>query len=272
MILNAGDKKLKVIREVQKNEINDIYICKEEGSSIGTYHTLWLVKRREIAKKILRYEKYPCFSFKEGIYFLFPYEEPRPILNYFLSVAGDDVREEDIYRDCVVQCMASDIPYPILYLILKQGQLYLSKDGSIHFGYLLNLETISFGVTEKECAGACAELLCNLYSISHKVKNKMAIRLLEQKCRNHSYYNFTELLTDVRMLAEKPERKKYIRHWKEGIVSKKDQLFRILCVISMIMIFIVLIVFLMNLFLGDTALYRLFAPAIERIGTESLLQ
>lgn len=273
MILNTGDKKLKVIREVQKNEVSEVYICKEIENNIKTYHTLWMVKDRELAKKMLEYEQCSCFCVGETVCFLLPYEEPRPIQDYFIGVIGDNPGLEDgIYRACVVCCMASKISYPILYLMLKQGQLYLSKDGSIHFGYLLDLQKMSFDITEADCAIACAELICRLYQTSRKAKNKMAIRLLEQKCSNRSYYDFMGLLSDVRMFTGESVKKNYIGQWKEEIVSRKDKLFRILCMISIIMIVIVLIVFLMDLFLGDTALYRLFAPAIERIGTESLLQ
>ena len=141
MILNIGNRKLNCVQVIEENPVNNTYIC-EELEEIRKYYTVWELKERTIAKELLKCQEYTGYVYQERIYFLFPYEEPRLIMNYYWHVISEYPNlKEKILRECVIACMNSKVPYAVLLLILQQRQLYIEKDGSIHFGHLLSFES-----------------------------------------------------------------------------------------------------------------------------------
>ena len=88
MILNIGNKKLNCVQVIEENPVNNTYIC-EELEEIRKYYTVWELKERTIAKELLMCQEYTGYVYQERIYFLFPYEEPRLIMNYYWHVTSE---------------------------------------------------------------------------------------------------------------------------------------------------------------------------------------
>lgn len=273
MIRNTGSRQLFCLREVWDNEVNAVYVCEDMGDGIGTRYTVWEVKDREIAKKILQKSEYECFSHRDSLCFLFPYQEPRPITSYYLSVVGPEPdSRERIWKDLVVTCMNSRVPWPVLYLMLKQEQIDLSRDGSVHLGYLLNLEEYTADATEGQCACQCAGLLLRLLRQEPSKRTDLARQLLTAKLKKKRYTGFLELLRDIQMVTRKAEKESVRKRLKREAGKRKDRAYRVLAAISIVLAVLVLIMLLMKIFFGDIALFDLFRQSVKTIGTESLLQ
>lgn len=273
MILNTGSKRLSCIREVWNNATNAVYVCETADGSVKAYYTVWQVKDREIARKILRKNEYECFSHQGSLCFLFPYQEPRPVTSYYLSVAEREPESrERIWKDLVLSCMGCEVSYPILYQMLKQEQIYLSRDGSIHLGYLLNLEGFAAEATEGQCACLCAGLLLKLLKQEPSKRTDLARQLLAAKLDKKRYTGFLELLRDIQLITRKVEKESVKKKLEREAGKRKDKAYRALKVISIVLAVIVLIMLLMQLFFGDIALFDIFRQSMKAIGTESLLQ
>lgn len=271
MILETGTRTLRCIREVIRGKVNDVFVCEDRQEGVLKYHTLWMVKNRKTAKMLLAgWKACECFAYEEKLCFLLPYEKERSLERFYAgTVQKGQVSGESIWEALTAGCMTSRIPYPLLSLILEQGQVSLEKDGSIHFGYLIDLEEYDSQVTEEACAVKCARLLITL--MEQEGKRAAGKTLLERKVEKGEYQGFTQLYQDVKVLAQSSGRKKgkYSFQKKQQIYTR---LFHILKLICILLLILAGILFLTNLLLGDGALFRLLAPSIKQIGTESLLQ
>lgn len=273
MILNTGSKRLFCLREVWNNETNAVYVCEIMDGSVKALYTVWEVKDREIARKILEKSEYECFSHQGNLCFLFSYQEPRPIAAYYLSVVEREPESrERIWKDLVVSCMGSQVSYPILYQMLRQEQIYLSRDGSVHLGYLLNLKDFAAEATEGQCACLCAGLLLKLLEQEPPKRTDLARQLLTAKLDRKRYTGFLELLRDIQMVTRRIEKESVKKKLKREAEKRKDKAYRVLKVISIVLAVLVLVMLLMQLFFGDIALFDIFRQSIKVIGTESLLQ
>lgn len=272
MILNTKSRQLSCIQVVCNNETNAACVCKTADGGTVAYYTVLLVKNRTVARKMLKTNEYECFSHQDSLCFLFPYSEPRTITRYYLSVVEHRCgNREKIWKDLVVSCMTSGIAWPLMYLILNQEQVSLAGDGSIYFGYLLNLEEYTEEITEAMCANRCAKLLLELLRQEQK-QHDLGISLLTAKLSKGCYQGFLELLSDIQMVTAIGEKESVKAKLKRQVEKQKDKAFRVLVGTSVVLVVLVIIMLLMKLFLGDVSLFDIFRQSIKEIGTESLLQ
>ena len=149
--------------------------------------------------------------------------------------------------------------------------LNLASDGSVYFGYEMDLSKLDDTISEKECTDICAKILLKM--LQPKAGQKAtSYYLLEKKTANSSYTRFPDLYRDITIAAVS---KKKITVWfliKLWIKRNSDTIIGVLFWISLILAVITLSIILSRIFLGGNSWFRLLFNTFKKIGTESLLQ
>ena len=171
----------------------------------------------------------------------------------------------------ILACISAEIPYPILYLILRQKQLHLAKNHNVYLGFAINLEELDEKMTERDCAVQCAKILREL--LEPKASQKaISFQLLDKKISKKSYHKFTELYKDIRIAAAPRQRNSISGRFRAWFMRNRDQIFRIMLRICILLVILVLATFVTQAIFGDIPWLRLFINGFKKIGTESLLQ
>nr|DAL19929.1 MAG TPA_asm: hypothetical protein [Caudoviricetes sp.] len=279
MILDNGQEQYEVVRDVFVGKDHVVSVCKYLQSVSVEYKVIWLVKNRELAKKIIgvfsktvffREKEKSIFTYQDAVCFVLPYEEERPLMNFYLATVRMGVCSgQQIWQQLLVKCMSSELPKPILYLILRQRQIKISQDGNIYFQYELDVTELNPAVTEAECTMECARIIRELMDLEH-VSTQAAV-LIDRKLKRKGYIEFIDLYKDIKiMIHQEAEIKK--TSFREKIESRKDNIFRLLLVMGIILLVIVIVIAVLQWkFQGDSA-FRIFHYSVDQIGTESLLQ
>lgn len=280
MIYRSDRLTLRSVMDVFQGEINDVMICEEIYGSRECYYTLLAVKNHETVKKLLRIMKQSekgesccvdMFSSDNCFCMVFPYVKERKLSEFYMAKAMPLALCEEICLNLLLQCMTSSLPYPLLELVLKQGQIHLLKDNSIALGYCLDLSELDENSTQKECVTQCAIRVRELLQEKTSRKN-VSYQLLLKKIPKQSYREFRELYQDIRMSAVGME-KQSIKSRLKGFWNRNQT--RILCrllQLSVVLVILVGIMFLCNVIWGDIPFLRLFVNTFKQIGTESLLK
>lgn len=280
MIYRSDRLTLRSVMDVFQGKVNDIMICEELSGSRKCYYTLLAVKDHETVKKLLqilkRQEgKESCvedlFSFQNELCLVFPYIKERKLAEFYMAKAMPLAKCEKICMNLLLQCMASPLPYPLLELVLKQGQIHLRKDNSIALGYCLDLTELNENCTEKECAMRCAVQIRELLQDKSSKKN-ISYQLLLKKIPRQSYRTFRELYKDLKLSTEREE-KLSPREWVADTWRRHQAgILRFLLKLSVVLAVLVLILFLSHVIWGELPFLRLFVNTFKQIGTESLTQ
>ncbi len=267
--------RLKLTATYKEGNVNDIYIYQDIKSSDYRKYILWTVKSREIIKILAAMEELACvnaFAGEEGMCYLFTYMEPRPVMKFF---RGEEKTFKDyigIYRNIVSLCMTEKSSYPILYLLIKEKQIQMSRNGEVYFTYLICLDELDENITEEDCVRECAYFLLELME---EWDNKTCRQLIKKKADHNTYHSFAELYQDIGLLTEKKKYKLSERLFysfsrlDEGIKRRWIKIFLRLAVIVAVLAAVIL---LSRLIFGDIPGFRFLSPAFQRIGTESLRQ
>jgi hypothetical protein len=266
--------------DVFQGEINDVMICEEITGSRGSYYTLVAVKDHETVGKLLRVIKQSeqsmdccvdMFSSNHCFCMVFPYIKERRLADFYMAKAMSLAACEDICLNLLMQCMSSSLPYPLLELVLKQGQIHLLRDNSIVLGYCIDLQELDEKSGQKECTMQCALRIRELLQEKATKKN-VSYQLLLKKIPKQSYQGFRELYKDIRLSKTsigKPDIKKRLQgYWQQ----KQPAVFHVLLYLSVILAVVVLIMFLSNVIWGDIPFLRVFFNTFKQIGTESLIK
>ena len=281
MIYQSANLQLKSVRLVAKNEVNEIHICQNMTDTNKTMYTVIVVKDHDIVRKFLEiYENtehkaedtlVECFAHDGNHIIVFPYVRERPLMDFYRGDAMPIQQCEDVCTNTIIATMAGQLPWPVLYLILTQRQLNLSKDNSVYLSYAIDLKYLDETIREEDCVNACARILLEL--LEPKAGQKAtSYLLLDKKLSRKSYRRFTELYKDVQ-IASAPKKKIPIKsRIKAWFIRNKDNLFKILLVICIILVAFVLISLISQAIFGNVPWLRMFIRNFEIIGTESLLQ
>lgn len=278
MIYQSEHLTLRSVMDVFHGDVNDVMICEDVSDSRGSYYTLVAVKEHETVRKVLRIIKQSernmdccvdMFSSNNCFCMVFPYIKERRLEDFYMAKMLPLALCEEICLNLLLQCMSSSLPYPLLELVLKQGQIHLLKDNSIVLGYCIDLHDLNEESTQKECAMQCAICLRELLHEKLSKKN-VSYQLLLKKIPKQSYYDFRELYKDIRLakteLGKKNMKQRLYSFWQE----KQSTIFRLLLYLSVILAIIVLVMFLSSVIWGDIPFLRLFFNNFKQIGTESL--
>ncbi len=268
------------IQLVKKNEVNEVTVCRDMEDSSGALYSVVEVHDHEVVRKFLSIyretgdpdESDMTVMHKDGVFcVVFPYVKERPLSAFY---RGDSVSLnecEEICINTILACMTAKLPWPILYLVLAQGQVHLSRDNNVYLGYEVDLADLDIRRNEHDCTVQCARLILGLLE-SKSSEKAMSFLLLQKKISKSSYRRFTELYKDVRIAASPKQKKGIWNRIKAWYYRNKDTMFRILLVISVILMGIALVSILTQLIFGDVPWLRFFIRSFEHIGTESLLQ
>ncbi len=281
MIYESGKMRLLPVTTKSIGEVNDCYICKDLASSGGILYTVIVVHQHETVRQILElfglYDRkgeetlIDNFSVGDKHVLVFPYHKERPLFDFYEGESLTLARCEDICISTILSCITSDLPYPILYLLLENGMLNLSSDYSVFLSYEMDLSKLDMSIGEKECTDVCAKILLELLKPKSGQK-ATSYYLLEKKTANGSYSRFPDLYRDITIAAVSKKKITPIFLIKLWFRRNADTIIGILFWISLILAIICLSIILSRFFLGGNSWFRLLFNTFKKIGTESLLQ
>ena len=169
MIYQSQKMRLKCIRVIERTKVNDIMICQDLNAAEEGLYTVLVVYDHEVVKKFLavyeqsEYSKeascVESFSDQGAFVIVYPYFKERALRDFYMGDSYKLSECEDICINTILACIASEIPYPILYLILEQRQLHLAKNHNVYLGMSIRLEDLDPKKTERDCAIQCAKIL-----------------------------------------------------------------------------------------------------------------
>ena len=281
MIYQSQKMRLKCIRVLEKTPANDILVCQDLNATEEGLYTVLVVYDHEIVRRFLTvYEQseydtgascVDSFSDQGAFLIVYPYFRERALEDFYMGTAYSLNECETICINTILACISAEIPYPILYLILKQRQLHLAKNHNVYLGFAVNLEELDEKLTERDCVVQCAKILREL--LAPKASQKaISYQLLDKKISKKSYHKFTELYKEIRIAAAPKQRGSIRNHIRACFMRNRDQIFRILLRICILLVILVVATFATQAIFGDIPWLRLFINGFKKIGTESLLQ
>ncbi len=281
MIYESGKMRLLPVATKSMGKVNDCYICRDLASSGGILYTVIVVHQHETVRQILElfrlYDRkgedtlIDNFSVGDKHVLVFPYHKERPLFDFYEGESLTLSQCEEVCFSTILACITSDLPYPILYLLLENGMLNLSNDYSVFLSYEMDLSQLNPEIGEKECTDTCARILLELLKPKSGQK-ATSYYLLEKKTANGSYSRFTDLYRDITIAAVSKKKITPIFLIKLWIKRNADTIIGILFWISLILAVICLSIIISRFFLGGNSWFRLLFNTFKKIGTESLLQ
>jgi len=280
MFYQSQKMKLQSIRVVKQSKVNDILICRDLNTAAKTLYTLLVIKEHLTARKYLEaFERaglsaqdsyIESFSDNGAFCMVFAYKQERPIQDFYTGSAYTLAECEEVCINVIMTCMTSNLPYPVLYLILRQNQFHLSKDHTVYISYQIDLEKLDVEKTERDCAVECAALLREL--LRPKASQKaFSYRLLEKKITRKSYDRFTELYKDIRITAAPGKKMGILRRAVRWVKLNQDGIFHVLLVVCVILAVLAALSLISQLIFGDIPWLRILFNGFKTIGTESLI-
>lgn len=281
MFYQSDRMKLERTRVVLQGAVNDVYICKDHEAKGEILYTLLVIKDHHIAKTYLEIfelsagkgQKAYVESFSDQGHFcmVFPYRSERPLQSFYMGNTYLPEESEKICTELILACMSSGLPYPILYLVLTQGQIHLAQDHSLYFGYQFDLKELDQYKGEKECVLACARVLRGLLASKATVKG-FTFRVLVKKIERESYRHFAELYKDVRLTSAPEKQKGMMRRLVSWLNKYRQGLTRILFILCILAVVLAVLSLISQLLFGEVAWLRLIINGFKVIGTQSLEQ
>lgn len=289
MVYYAQNMELEVISQVFHGSVNDVAVCRDRLSASGALYTLLAVHDRECARKMLvvmensqRSGESSCllhFSQNETMLFLFPYREERKFSAFAAGQMISPEAGEAICINLVMECLSTDLPWPLLYLVLEQDCVQIAKDNTVYFTMILDLKDLEPGRTERNCVSSCARLLLDLLaepvaggSRRRRRKKLKSFELIRKKMGKNAYTGFPELYQDIKLTALPPVKPSLKSEFRIFWQNNRDRLFRLLLVLCILLVIAAVVVLLSQLIFGDVPLLRLFRHTFDVIGTENLHQ
>ncbi|MCR5626465.1 MAG: hypothetical protein K6F99_04010 [Lachnospiraceae bacterium] len=280
MIFESQKMRLSTVVTKFCNENNDCYVCRDLNSSNGSLYTVIIVHQHDIVKNILevfrvadKEAKNEClidsFTVFGGHCLVFPYRKERPLSDFY---AGDAYKLsvcEDICISTILSCISSKIPYPLLYLILSQGELNLTSENTVYLSYAVDMSELDAARGEKECTVECAKILLKLLE-SKADQKAISYQLLEKKVGNKSYDRFTDLYRDITIAAVGGRKSSIFTKIKAWFRNNSDRIFGVLFWICLMLGIFALSILLSRLILGNGSWLRLLFNNFKIIGTENL--
>ncbi len=267
------------VMTVSHGVVNDILICRDNDTNRNSFYTLLVFKDHETVKKLIRILEtsrygYDCcldfFQYQSSYCMAFPEVKERKLEDFYMAEQFSNDKCAEICEKLVLQCMLSKLPYPLLYLVLKQEQIHLLKDYNIELGYTLDLSELDETVGEKECAGACAFLVRKLLQ-KKKNKKNIGYRLLSKKIPREDYNSLQTLYRDLKVARKAGKKRGFFTRLKLWWSNGQGGFFRMLLIICLILLIFTLICFLSQAIFGDIPFLRILFNHFKTIGTESLV-
>ena len=270
-----------VVSTLLDGEANCCYVARLTDDMGGRSFSIIAVKNHDAIRMLMEAESkiedlkksqlVDAFSYGNDYILVFPYRQERPLSSFFVGESMTLSEIEDIGTNLLLACMTASLPFPILYLILEQEQINLSKDGGIFLSFNIDLKYLDLKRTERDCTVKCAQILREMLSTKADEKN-ISYELLSRKSENNSYNTFTELYRDLRIAAMPVEKRGLLVRIKSFFHRNADLLFGILFWVCLILGIVALILLLSHVVWGNVPIIRWFINTFKIIGTESMLQ
>lgn len=281
MVYQIGNMILQQTQEIFRGEVNDVIVCQDMAANGKVYYTVLVVHDRDLSKRLMelfhteigqgKHGFVTDFTWKNAYLMVFDYEKERSLKQFFSSEIATLQECELLAQNLTVECLAGGVPYPILYLQLKQDQIHISKDKSIYLGYNLDLAEFSEKRTEKECATLCAQKIFG-YIEAVSTQKATSYKLLEKRVWKSGYQRFTDLYKDLKMAAQPLKKEGVLLRIKKYIKHNQDRLFKLLLVVCVCLGIFALAMIISQMLFSDVPFLRIFFNPFKVIGTESLLQ
>ena len=279
---------LEVISVLFRGSDNDIVVCRDCLSPSGVLYTVWVVHNRNCARKLLaviessdRSEAFPCqaqIAQNEELLFVFPYRQDRKFSEFAKGQMSSASVGERIAINVVMECLSSGLPWPLLYLVLEQGRIHISKENTVYFTMDLDLSELNPDRSEQNCVSSCARLLLDLLaapaagSRRSRKKRLKSFELIRKKSVKNAYRMFPELYQDIKLTAipgaKIPLKQKIDGAWQRN----RDWLFRFLLIVCGLLVLVALAMLVTQMIFGEVPWLRLFQNTFDVIGTENLHQ
>ncbi len=279
MVYQSGKMTLNCVMEVFCGKVNNVEICENVQDGRSTYFTVLVIKEHDTVRKLMNIieasqmgrERYiDMFDSSKGFCVVLDYVKERKLTEFFMAKDMSLQVCEDICLNLVVQCMTSGLPYPLLELVIKQGQLQLMKDNGVAISYAIDLEELDESCTEARCVMQCAIRVRDMLEKKVSKKN-VGYQLLTKKIPKQSYTCFRELYKDIRLATTTAQKKKIWEKVKAFVARNDSKIFRGFLFASVILLLFTGIVILSRMLWGEVPLLRLFINTFQQIGTESLV-
>ncbi len=283
MIYQSQNMRLKTVRLIVRNEINEIQVCENLNDSARGRYVVILVKDHDVLKRFIELNEQAqevqervlvdCFSCEGQYLIVYPYKNERPLERFYVGTAMSLAQSEEVCINLIIACMTSNLPWSLLYLVLTQQQIHISRDNSVYLSYAMDLAKLDPEMTERDCVVECAKLL--LMILSPKVgrgRKANSYVLLTKKIGKRAYDRFRDLYKDLELAAVQQKKRRWRVRARIWFENNRDTLFRVILVISVALAIFVVLTFLTNLIFGDVPWLRVFIRSFDKIGLESLLQ
>ncbi len=283
MVFESQKLRLESISTVMSNEINDCLICRDLNDAGENRYTALLVHDHQTVGKLLKLlsvkkrEQNTEEAFVDSMscgnehLFVYPWKSERPLDVFYMGDSYTLQKCEEICKNAIICCINAGVSYPMLYLMLTQGKLNLSKDSKVYLTYTLDLTDLDITKKETDCVVECAQILLDLLEPKARLK-AVSYELLKKRIANRSYSHFTDLYRDICIAAAPAKQPGIITRFKRMLQRNKDRIFGVLFWVSLALAIIALILFFTSVVLGDIPFLRLFFNNFKQIGTESLKQ
>lgn len=282
MIYHAGDMVFSSIREVFCGRENDVLICRDINSPTGKCYTLLVIKDRSCAKKLLSIFEKNEKSLPEGVTpyilnftqndmlcFVFDYRQERRLSAFVKGQMTSSYTKERICINLLMECLSNPLPYPLLFLVLTQGNIHIEKDNTVYFTPFFDLSELNEAKDESSCAKVCAELLLGMLQGNSR-KQLKSYELITKKVARNAYQSIPALYMDIKITAIAEKGQKFPARVKKLWNNNKDRLFRVLLFLCVAAVIIALVCLLSQLIFGDIPFLRLFEHSFDVIGTQTL--
>lgn len=279
MIYQSDRLSYRPVMTVFRGEVNDVLICRDAETNRNTFYTLWVLKNHEIVKKLIRimeassrgYEScLDFFQYENQYCIVFPHVKERKLDVFYMSSQFSLERCTKICQNLVLQCLLSGLPYPLLYLVLKQEQIHLLKDYDIALGYSLDLANLDENIKEKDCAAECA-FLAREFLKEKDTKKNIAYKLLTKKIPREGYDSLQVLYRDLKATSMAGARRSLVERIKIWWDNEQGRVFRLLLIVCLILLVFAGICLISRIVFGDVPLLRIFTNHFKQIGTESMI-
>ncbi|MEG1764899.1 MAG: hypothetical protein RR147_06545 [Oscillospiraceae bacterium] len=277
MIYYFENMVLEVVGTLLHADANDVLVASDLHSPEDAQYTLLVIRDSGCKKKLLSIleasEGAPAYQFyfarNDELIYGFPYRAERRFSAFARGQMATPAIGEEICLNLIMECVSTELPPPILYLILTQDNINISKDNGIFFTPIINLAAMDETITERECTVCCARMILHLLE-GRKKKELKSCELIRKKCRSNSYSAFSELYRDIRLTAI-PAQKTGIRAKIKGFWQRnRDRFFHIFLWLCVLVAIVALIMLISQLVFGDIPMLRLFKDCFETIGTEHM--
>jgi len=277
----ADGMQLNCIQTIRQGGRNDIYICQDEASEDKKRYVVLAVNDHELTRQFLdvcevggnetRSFLVSQVSAGRQQLLVFPYVKERRLKDFYMGELLELTECESICSSLVLCCIQSQLPYPLLYLVLKQNRVNLAKEGSVYIDYELELDELDPTKTEKDCVILCARMLLDMLS-SKAAQKADSFALLSKRTASSGYRLFAEIYKDISISSAPKSRFGFINRIKVMFRSYKDVIFRVFLILCILLGIFTVATILCQLIFGDVPWLGFFTNNFKQIGTENLVQ